>query len=314
MGNLERSKRNQIMRNYIFYFILSQIHLVNGDDETVIPEIQLLNVDYEVGFGLDLHRTSRKYRKVKRLEEFTEEKYRNSEADIIQVLYKHLNDTVTQCTETFDHMIDWYLDCYHLEGLSSTEFDYYMAYKEENIIEILNTLELDGYIRIPRNPKKAEQIKKALEEERNLDLSDHLGFGNFFAGHISEQFEKTISQIDPEITKKELKIRETYRKRRSASGKVRRQIIPKIINKLSPEGEPNGEVHLPCDMSPEYTNFTFFETFESSFKNLLELSLDQLEINEQMFQLFQVIKDLHKSFSAQCFDEMNKFPISQKLN
>ena len=43
------------MRNYILYFILSQIHLVNGDDETVIPEIQLLNVDYEVGFGLDLH-------------------------------------------------------------------------------------------------------------------------------------------------------------------------------------------------------------------------------------------------------------------
>ena len=72
------------MRNYIFYFILSQIHFVNGDDETVIPEIQLLNVDYEVRFGLDLHRTSRKYRKVKRLEEFTEEKYRNSEADIIQ--------------------------------------------------------------------------------------------------------------------------------------------------------------------------------------------------------------------------------------
>ena len=51
------------------------------------------------------------------------------------------------------------------------------------------------------------------------------------------------------------------------------------MNKLSPEGEPIGEVHLPCDMSPEYTNFTFFETFESSFKNLLELSLDQLEIN-----------------------------------
>ena len=69
------------MRNYILYFILSQIHLVNGDDETVIPEIQLLN---EVGFGLDLHRTSRKYQKVKRLEEFTEEKYRNSDADIIQ--------------------------------------------------------------------------------------------------------------------------------------------------------------------------------------------------------------------------------------
>ena len=47
----------------------------------------------------------------------------------------------------------------------------------------------------------------------------------------------------------------------------------------SPEGEPIEEVHLPCDMSPEYTNFTFFETFETSFKNLLELSLDQLEIN-----------------------------------
>jgi len=187
-----------------------------------------------------------------------------------------------------------------------------MAYKEENIIEILNTLELDGYIRIPRNAKKVEQIKKALEEERNLDLSDHLGFGNFFAGHISEQFEKTISQIDPEITKKELKIRETYRKRRSASGKVRRQIIPKMIR--SPEGKPIEEIHLPCDMSPEYTNFTFFETFELSFKNLLELSLDQLEINEQMFQLFQVIKDLHKSFSVQCFDEFNKFPISQKFN
>ena len=59
--------------------------------------------------------------------------------------------------------------------MSSTEFDFYMAYKEENIIEILNTLELDGYIRIPRNAKKVEQIKKALEEERNLDLSDHLG-------------------------------------------------------------------------------------------------------------------------------------------
>ena len=65
---------------------------------------------------------------------------------------------------------------YIIQGLSSTEFDYYMAYKEENIIEILNTLELDGYIRIPRNPKKAEQIKKALEEERNLDLSDNLGW------------------------------------------------------------------------------------------------------------------------------------------
>ena len=74
------------MRNYILCFILSQIHLygVNGDDETVIPEIQLLNHDYEVGFRHDLQRTSRKYRKVKRLEEFTEEKYRNSEADIIQ--------------------------------------------------------------------------------------------------------------------------------------------------------------------------------------------------------------------------------------
>ena len=74
------------MRNYILCFILSQIHLygVNGDDETVIPEIQLLNHDYEVGFGHDLQRTSRKYRKVKRLEEFTEENYLNSEADIIQ--------------------------------------------------------------------------------------------------------------------------------------------------------------------------------------------------------------------------------------
>ena len=110
-----------------------------------------------------------------------------------------------------------------------------------------------------------------------FDNKTSKGFGNFFAGHISEQFEKTISQIDPEITKKELKIRETYRKRRSASGKVRRQIIPKMIR--SPEGEPIEEVHLPCDMSPEYTNFTFFETFETSFKNLLELSLDQLEIN-----------------------------------
>ena len=71
------------MRNYILYFILSQINFycVNGDDETVIPEIQLLNHDYEVGFGHDLQRTSRK---VKQLEEFTEEKYRNSEADIIQ--------------------------------------------------------------------------------------------------------------------------------------------------------------------------------------------------------------------------------------
>ena len=65
---------------------------------------------------------------------------------------------------------------YIIQGLSSTEFDYYMAYKEENIIEILNTLELDGYIRIPRNPKKIEQIKKALEEEHNLDRSDHLGW------------------------------------------------------------------------------------------------------------------------------------------
>ena len=59
-----------------------------------------------------------------------------------------------------------------------------MAYKEENIIEILNTLELDGYIRIPRNAKKVEQIKKALEEERNLDLSDHLGwFHNQYLSH-----------------------------------------------------------------------------------------------------------------------------------
>ena len=60
------------------------------------------------------------------------------------------------------------------QGYSSAEFDFYMAYKEENIIEILNTLELDGYIRIPRNAKK-ELIKKALEEERNLDQSNHLG-------------------------------------------------------------------------------------------------------------------------------------------
>ena len=73
----------------------------------------------------------------------------------------------------------------YIQVFSSTEFDYYMAYKEENIIEILNTLELDGYIRIPRNAKKEEQIKKALEEEeRNLDLSDHLGwFYNEFLGH-----------------------------------------------------------------------------------------------------------------------------------
>ena len=74
--------------------------------------------------------------------------------------------------------------CYIIQGLSSTEFDYYMAYKEENIIEILNTLELDGYIRIPRNPKKVEQIKKALEEEHNLDFSDHLGwFHNEYLSH-----------------------------------------------------------------------------------------------------------------------------------
>ena len=107
-------------------------------------------------------------------------------------------------------------------------------------------------------------------------------FGNLFAGHISEQFEKTIAQIDPEITKKELKIRETYRKRRSTSGKVRRQILPKLVR--NPEGELiiHTEVHLPCDMSPEYTNFTFYETFEESFKNLLELSLDQLEINGEI--------------------------------
>lgn len=32
-----------------------------------------------------------------------------------KVLYKHLNDTVTQCAETFDLMIERYVDCYHLE-------------------------------------------------------------------------------------------------------------------------------------------------------------------------------------------------------
>ena len=72
------------MRNYILFSILSEIQIfgVSGDDETVIPEIQLLN--YDVEFGNDLQRMSRKYRKVKRLEEYPEEKYRNSEADIIQ--------------------------------------------------------------------------------------------------------------------------------------------------------------------------------------------------------------------------------------
>ena len=38
-----------------------------------------------------------------------------------KVLYKHLNDTVTQCAETFDRMIDWYKDCYHLE-VSETDY------------------------------------------------------------------------------------------------------------------------------------------------------------------------------------------------
>ena len=68
------------MRNYILFSILSEIQIfgVSGDDETVIPEIQLFE------FGHDLQRMSRKYRKVKRLEEYPEEKYRNSEADIIQ--------------------------------------------------------------------------------------------------------------------------------------------------------------------------------------------------------------------------------------
>ena len=72
------------MRNYILFSILSEIQIfgVSGDDETVIPEIQLLN--YDIEFGHDLQRMSRKYRKVKRLEEHPEEKYRNSEADIIQ--------------------------------------------------------------------------------------------------------------------------------------------------------------------------------------------------------------------------------------
>ena len=37
------------MRNYIFYLILNQINIfgVNGDDETVIPEIQLLNDHFD---------------------------------------------------------------------------------------------------------------------------------------------------------------------------------------------------------------------------------------------------------------------------
>ena len=37
------------MRNYILYFILNQVNIfgVNGDDETVIPEIQLLNDDFD---------------------------------------------------------------------------------------------------------------------------------------------------------------------------------------------------------------------------------------------------------------------------
>ena len=97
----------------------------------------------------------------------------------------------------------------------------YMAYKEENI-EILNTLKRDGYIRIRKNVEKDERIQKALEQELNLDLiKTSKGFGIFSAGDISEQFEKTISQIDPEITKNELKIRETYRKRRLASGTSR---------------------------------------------------------------------------------------------
>ena len=93
----------------------------------------------------------------------------------------------------------------------------YLAYEEENIIKILNTLELDGHIRIPRNVKKDERIQKALEQERNIDLiKTSKEFRIFSADDISEQFEKTISQIDPEITKNELKIRETYRKRRLA--------------------------------------------------------------------------------------------------
>ena len=95
----------------------------------------------------------------------------------------------------------------------------YMAYKVENI-EILNTLKLG--IRIRKNVKKDERIEKVLEQERNVDLiKTSKGFGFFSAGDISEQFEKTISQIDPEITKNELKIRETYRKRRLASGTSR---------------------------------------------------------------------------------------------
>ena len=52
------------------------------------------------------------------------------------------------------------------------------------------------------------------------------------------------------------------------------------------DGVPIEEVHLPCDMNPEYTNFTFYETFEKSFKNLLELSLDQLEINGKIWTIW----------------------------
>ena len=74
------------MRNYILYFILNQVNIfgVNADDETVIPEIQLLNGDFDHGSTDDLQRMSRKYRKVKRLEAYPEEKHSNSEADIIQ--------------------------------------------------------------------------------------------------------------------------------------------------------------------------------------------------------------------------------------
>ena len=78
-----------------------------------------------------------------------------------------------------------------------------------------------------------------------------------------------------------MKIRETYRKRRSAlkrSGKARRQ--------LPYEGIPHEgiveEVHLPCDMNPEYRNFTFYGTFKKSFKALLNLSLDELEANGKL--------------------------------
>ena len=58
------------------------------------------------------------------------------------------------------------------------------------------------------------------------------------------------------------------------------------------------------------------ENFEISRKSayIWIKKTDSNIFSEQMFQLFQVIKDLHKSFSVQCFDEMNKFPISQKLN